>query len=119
NYGPYGIGAYLNEIKKYVEEGGGLAMLGGDLSFSAGGYARSPVADVLPVELPDEIAPERTIAGEPFKPVLTAAGAGHPITALKLDARENAARWEALPPLDGSNLVAGARPGATVLATHP
>ena len=40
NYGPYGIGAYLGEISDYVEEGGGLAMIGGDLSFTSGGYAR-------------------------------------------------------------------------------
>ena len=37
NYVPYGIGAYLGEIRRYVEEGGGLAMLGGDLSFTSGG----------------------------------------------------------------------------------
>ncbi|HEY1587692.1 MAG TPA: hypothetical protein VGH63_18465, partial [Polyangia bacterium] len=51
NYGPYGIGAYLGEIKQYVQEGGGLAMLGGELSFTSGGWAGTPVADVLPVEL--------------------------------------------------------------------
>lgn len=119
NYGPYGIGAYLNEIKKYVEEGGGLAMLGGDLSFSSGGYAHSPVADVLPVELLDEGPPDKLISEAPFKMVLTPAGSGHPLTALRLEARENAARWDALPPLEGTNVVARARTGATVLATHP
>src|SRR5439155_16294512 len=45
--------------------------------------------------------------------------AAHPITALKLEARENAARWQALPPLDGVNLVERPRQGATVLLAHP
>ena len=35
---PYGIGDYLENIRSYVEGGGGLAMLGGAVSFSAGGY---------------------------------------------------------------------------------
>ncbi|MSP62015.1 MAG: hypothetical protein EXR72_17125 [Myxococcales bacterium] len=119
NYAPYGIGIYLDEIKRYVEAGGGLAMLGGDLSFTSGGYARSPVSDVLPVELLDEGPPGSLVSQDAFKPVLTPEGRGHPITALRLEAKENLLRWEALPPLEGTNLVARARPGATVLATHP
>ena len=135
NYAPYGIGVYLEEIKKYVEEGGGLAMLGGDLSFSSGGYARTAVADVLPVELLDDgggffssspapstplgRGPDPLVSLDPFKMQITAAGAGHPITALKLEARENAVRWDALPSLEGCNVVARARPGATVLGVHP
>ena len=31
--------------------GGGLLMLGGRLAFAEGGYAGTPVAEVLPVEL--------------------------------------------------------------------
>jgi uncharacterized membrane protein len=132
NYGPYGIGAYLDEIKKYVEEGGGLAMIGGDLSFTSGGWARTAVADVLPVELyddPEGVAMriegarnqvnEKLIDLQPFKLQLTPEGATHPVTALKLDVAQNRARWASLPELDGTNLVARARPGATVLGVHP
>ena len=119
NYAPYGIGAYLGEIKDYVIEGGGLAMLGGDLSFTSGGYSGSPVADVLPVELLGPAPEDRLISLDSFKPRLTAEGRGHPITALRLDARDNSARWDALPALDGANLVSRARAGATVLAAHP
>src|SRR4029079_12429237 len=32
----YGIRPYLENIRAYVENGGGLAMVGGDLAFSAG-----------------------------------------------------------------------------------
>ena len=50
-YLPYGIGDYLENIRSYVEGGGGLAMLGGPQSFSSGGYYGTPVAAALPVEL--------------------------------------------------------------------
>ena len=119
NFGPYGIGAYLGEIKRYVEEGGGLAMVGGDLSFTSGGWAGTPVADVLPVELLPEGPPEKLLDLSPFKLQLTADGRAHPLTALRLDVQQNRARWAELPELDGTNLVARARPGATVLGVHP
>ncbi|HEY2748372.1 MAG TPA: glutamine amidotransferase, partial [Polyangia bacterium] len=119
NYGPYAIGAYLGEIRRYVEEGGGLAMLGGNLSFTSGGWAGTPVADILPVELLPEGPPEKLIDLAPFKLQLTAEGRAHPLTALKLDVAQNRARWAELPELDGVNLVARAKPGATVLGVHP
>jgi uncharacterized membrane protein len=119
NYGPYGIGAYLAEIKKYVEEGGGLAMLGGDLSFSLGGYAHTPVGDVLPVELGEQSSVEQMVDLAPFKLQLTPEGRSHPVTALKLDLEQNDATWRGLPELNGTNVVARARPGATVLGVHP
>jgi hypothetical protein len=43
----------------------------------------------------------------------------HPVTSLRYSAPDNLAAWKALPPLEGVNLVAGAKPDATVLATHP
>lgn len=119
NYGPYGIGAYLGDIKRYVEEGGGLAMLGGSLSFTSGGWADTPVADVLPVELYPDGPPEKLIDLAPFKLQLTPEGRAHPVTALKLDMAQNRARWAELPELDGTNVVMRAKPGATVLGVHP
>lgn len=118
NYAPYGMSVYLPEIKRYVEEGGGLAMIGGDLSFSTGGYAHTPVAEVLPIELLDEGSPE-AISLAPFSFRPTSVGRSHPITALSLDPQESGTRWQALPPLEGANGVARARPGAQVLAVHP
>ncbi|HEX4460848.1 MAG TPA: glutamine amidotransferase, partial [Polyangia bacterium] len=119
NFGPYQIGAYLGEIKSYVEAGGALVMTGGDLSFTSGGYARTPVADVLPVELYDGGPPEKLLDLQPFKLQLTPEGRAHPLTALKLDVAQNRARWAELPELDGTNLVMRAKPGATVLGVHP
>ena len=134
NFGPYGIGAYLENIRSYVEGGGGLVMLGGALSFSSGGYAGTPVAATLPVELlpnsndafqslafgrADRRGADPLVDTGMFSPALTKAGAMHPITMLRYERDDNEATWAALPQLEGVNLVARAREDAVVLAAHP
>ena len=46
----------------YVEEGGSLAMVGGDQSFGLGGYQDSPLADVVPVVMKPPKHHQRTRA---------------------------------------------------------
>ena len=118
-FAPYGIAPYLDEIRAYVEEGGGLAMFGGDQAFSSGAYFGTPVADVLPVELSPVYEPERLVSTEPAAARLTEEGIRHPITQLRFDRRDNAARWAGLPHLDGLNLVPGVKQGASVLLEAP
>jgi len=118
----YGIRPYLDNIRDYAEAGGGLAMIGGDLAFSSGAYYGTPVAEALPVELIPAYGAadsERLVSTEPFAPKLTDEGLRHPITQLRFDRRDNLARWAGLPQLEGVNLVAGVKPGATVLLEHP
>ena len=62
NYAPYGVEPFLPNVRDYVEGGGALAMVGGDLSFASGGYGATALRDVLPVELP------------PTPPTMTGAG---------------------------------------------
>ena len=52
NYAAYGVEPFLSNVRDYVEGGGALAMVGGDLSFTSGGYGATALRDVLPVELP-------------------------------------------------------------------
>lgn len=120
NYGPYGIGIYLPHLRRYVLAGGGLAMLGGDLSFASGGYSGTPVAEVLPLWLPESsLPPERLIDTADFRPRPTKRGWDHPILQLGRTREATAKLLAALPALSGVNRVRGARPGATVLAEHP
>ena len=52
NFAPsYGVEPFLPGLRDYVQAGGALAMVGGDLSFASGGYAQTALRDVLPVEL--------------------------------------------------------------------
>jgi uncharacterized membrane protein len=109
NYRPYGMAAYLEDVRKYVEGGGGFLMTGGELSFSDGEYDDTPVAEVLPVRL---LPGRNHIDEDDFVPMLTEAGRRHPVTDLGIDPKQ-------LPPLQGVNLVAGRVPGATTLLAHP
>jgi uncharacterized membrane protein len=118
-YRPYGMYRYLDRIEEYVRGGGAFAMIGGEQSFASGGYTGTPVANLLPVGLPPEGPEHVLIDVAPFSPVLTDAGRHHPITQLEFTRSENQRAWEALPALEGTNVVLAARPGATVLLTHP
>jgi uncharacterized membrane protein len=116
NYAPYGVEPFLAGIRDYVDQGGALAMIGGDLSFASGRYGETPLQDILPVELSRG---EGSYTTDAFKPRLTVEGRVHPITSLLLDARENELRWGKLPALEGINQVVKLRPGAVPLLVHP
>lgn len=119
DYAPYlkrRSGDLLENLASYVRGGGGLIMIGGDRSFSLGDYGRSPLADVLPVQVSPVPVPPDT---RKFRPSLTAAGSMHPVTSLVADAAENTLWWERLRELDGTNAIEGAHPDATVLLEHP
>ncbi len=132
NYRPYQMGTYLENVADYVKEGGGLLVIGGDLTFSEGDYQNTPLADVLPVVLRPG---HGHLDVESFTPVVSEAGQNHPITDVG-DALSDSAgglgRWRdsngpqgvaaglaSLPPLQGLNLVAGLASGAQVLLSHP
>ena len=119
NFGPYTMGQYLPRIADFVKKGGGFVMVGGDLSFASGGYAGTPIEEILPVSLPSGLGQGELIEPTPFRPKLTPAGQRHPITQLAFDPRANTELWAKLPAQRGTNLVSGAAPGATVLLTHP
>lgn len=119
NFGPYQMGQYLSSIANFVNEGGGFAMVGGDLSFASGGYARTPVEAILPVKLPPAGPKNTLIDTSDFNPKLTAAGHRHPITQLAFDPTINEEIWAELPAMHGTNIVLGPESKSTVLATHP
>jgi uncharacterized membrane protein len=103
---------HLESIAAFVRKGGGLLMLGGGSAFSRGGVRGTPVATVLPVDLPPPPTYQPGGAEEPgdFHPALTAQGVAHPIMRLGV---------EDLPPLRGWNELGTPRPGARTLLTAP
>ncbi|MCA9546299.1 MAG: hypothetical protein KC613_17965, partial [Myxococcales bacterium] len=116
-YRGYRMRQYLPLIRDYVREGGGFVMIGGDQSYTPGGYADTAIAEFLPVRMPQ--GPEEPIIDGRFAGRLTEAGQRHPITSLSLVPEDNADIWAALPDLSGMNRVLGATPDAQVLVTHP
>jgi len=106
---------YLERVKDYVRKGGAFWIFGGRGSFGAGGYARSPIEELLPVR----ISTSSDYAGSVRAPSrLTEAGARHPVTRLSPDAETNARMWESLPPLRRLNLTAPSEDGQTLLAAE-
>jgi len=110
---PYGLEKYLDDLRHYVHGGGGLVMVGGQKSFVAGGYAGTPLADVLPVQLGDSSdAPSADTS--PFVPDWTAAGHAAPLLAPL-----RAAVGDELPEMPGANVLGDVRRGGVALWSHP
>jgi len=110
-------GDQLRMLADFVSRrGGGLIALGGRAALAEGGFAGTPVADVLPVTL-DAPTPAST-ARAPAELAIHATAAGRLHPALQLGATEAAAaRWDSLPPLTSVNRLGSLKPGATALLT--
>ncbi|HHO54282.1 MAG TPA: hypothetical protein ENK18_26285 [Deltaproteobacteria bacterium] len=106
----------LQNLRRYVEGGGALAMIGGDRSFGLGRYGGTPLAEVLPVEV--EVSGNQP-SERAFRPGLTEEGRRHPVTRLVADPAENELWWSRMHEMDGTNVVRRAKEGAAVLLTHP
>jgi hypothetical protein len=100
-------------IVDYVSNrGGGLLLLGGSKAFAEGGYADTPLADIIPLEL--EARADSSFAREvSVQPTLV--GNSHPVTRLAADAQASLGRWNTLPPLTAVNPIYRAKPGAALL----
>ena len=110
----------LRMIADFVNRrGGGLLMLGSHRSFAEGGYAGTPVADVLPVVLPAVPADSEEGFFAEVKVAATRAGASHAATQIADTEQASADRWETLPPVTVVNPITEAKPGATVLLSAP
>jgi len=107
----YKLARHLPALANYVRSGGGLIMVGGPSAFAGGGYARSPLESVLPVELR---AGEQPFDTADFVPRYTEAGRSAPVLRglTELFADE-------LPTFTGSNTLGAARPNAITLWEHP
>ena len=94
--------------------GGGFLMLGGRNSFSGGHYENSPIADILPVQLP---AGDRAPVIGRVKLAVTDYGRTHPLMKLMPDANAQRVKdWSDLPPLNDYNRTLDAKIGGIVLA---
>lgn len=105
----------LQMIADFVSErGGGVLFLGGHAAFAEGGWAGTPVEEVMPVVLG---APQGGPEGyfEEIRVEPTPAGFAHPAVQLDEEAQSVAARWDSLPPLTTVNPLTETRPGATTL----
>ncbi|MBI5243684.1 MAG: hypothetical protein HY922_08390 [Elusimicrobia bacterium] len=105
---------YLQNVRRFVAEGGALLLIGGSNAFTKGGYQGTPLEDILPVGLwpdPDDYRPGL------FAPVVSAPA--NPLITLGESPEASSELWRQLPPLDGWVRLASLRPGSSVLLRHP
>ena len=112
----------LRMLADFVSKrGGGLLMLGGRRSFAEGGWAGTPVAEVLPVEFDSAGRSNNNNNAASYFARLsvhpTRAGAVYPVTQLAENEKASATKWDGMPTVSAVNLVRSVKPGATVLLT--
>lgn len=90
----------IRKLFSRIREGAGFMMLGGQDSFAAGGYSRTDLADVVPVQL--DAGPAAQI-NQDLQMSPTARGLSRFVMRLDNDPTRNSQSWSALPPLAGAN----------------
>ncbi len=110
----------LPQLAARVREGAGLGMLGGLHNFGAGGYAATPLVNLLPVKMTvaeqisaDQEAPENHFATQ-LRMVPTPAGEQHYL--MRLAANNNQDAWLSLPELGGASRLEAKSGAVEVLA---
>ena len=91
--------------------GGGVLFLAGRFAFSDGGYANTPMAEMMPLRL----APEKTFSRNFADVTLTEAGKASPILRLEDSPEANEARWKKMPKVANYAVMGSPKPGAVVL----
>ncbi len=106
--------AALERLRQAVESGAGFVMIGGRRSFGPGGYANTPIAALLPVQ----IHPGDGQIQRPLPVRATAQGVAHFV--MRLGSPEDTPKiWESLHPLDGAASFSDVKDQARVLAESP
>ncbi|MEZ6059327.1 MAG: glutamine amidotransferase [Planctomycetaceae bacterium] len=104
----------LQLIYEFVSKrGGGLLMTGGQESFRNGEYDRTPVGEMLPIDLHRE----GTTPGEPVRLSLTRDGWLQPWVRLRSDEAAEEQRLGEMPGFHTLNPATFIRPGAVIMAT--
>lgn len=121
-FGPFQVERYLSELHKYVTGGGAFLVLGGRQSLSGGGYYGTALAEWLPVKLEPLAGADVGWQDGTVTPMLTPAGALHPVSLLAEDADGNNKAWNRHA-FSGRNTSLRAGSDGNVLATdtagHP
>ena len=114
DYRPYPMERFLPNIRNAVENGLGFVMIGGDQSFSGGGYQGTAIDGILPVSLEDHQISTASSALH-----LTPAGSNHPVTQLLRSPSLNAKQWQALPKWSMINHTGPPLPMGSTLVESP
>ncbi len=108
--------AQLTMLADYVNvRGGGLLLLGGRRSFAEGGYAGTPLADVMPVVVEGNATGDSVSFLADLTASVTPGGTSHAVTQVANDPAKSAERWRTLPAVTSVNRIRRVKPGAVTL----
>jgi uncharacterized membrane protein len=107
------VALYEKNLERYIYNGGGFLMIGGDHAFGEGRSNFPILGQAMPVEPAGKAA-----SPDPFKPRLTPEGLRHPVTSFSQGGANTEQVWDSLPPIPGANLTR-LKSGATTLLDHP
>jgi len=109
----YFTATQLELLREFVDRrGGGLLLLGGRAGLGDGGWGASPLAGLLPAELPKS---KPSFHRDHASVRLTPEGGRSLITRLLPDAAQNQSRWSQMPKLADYQELGNPKPGAIVL----
>jgi len=108
----YFSNAQQQMIRDFADKrGGGVLFLAGRFALSDGGYANTPMAEMMPLHLTAEKSFSRDFASVS----LTDAGRESAICRIEDDAQKNLARWQKMPQVANYAVMGAPKPGAVVL----
>lgn len=100
-------------IRQFADRrGGGVLFLAGRFAFNEGGYAKSPIAEILPVHL---TSGQQTFHRDYVSADLTRAGRESVICRLEEGRERSAERWKKMPQMANYQVLGDAKPGAVTL----
>jgi uncharacterized membrane protein len=100
-----------------VKQGAGFMMLGGHSSFGAGGWADTPLKEILPIQIhpgDGQLEPE-----EGIKFIPNNRGLDSFVLHVGANRAETARIWDMMPPIRGTNRFGDPKPNAVILAESP
>jgi uncharacterized membrane protein len=101
-----------NMIRDFADRrGGGVLFLAGRFALNEGGYANTPIAEMMPVRLPAEKTWSRNFADT----YLTDAGRESPVCRIEEGRESSIARWKKMPQIANYAVMGTPKPGAVVL----
>lgn len=95
--------------------GGGVLFLGGRRAFAEGGYAGTPLSDVMPVSIEGPPVPDSLTFFAELKPVMTPSGRSSAVTQIASTIDKADERWRTLPIVTTVNYIRRVKPGAITL----
>jgi len=103
---------YYGNVRDFVKEGGGFAMIGGPNFYYDKGETVNPIGEMLPIRVMEKENYHRSTLTEVK---LSRGGVAHPITQFSSDEGENLNLWQEMPALDGINLLEPKGSGTVLL----